>query len=75
MVQRSLLNVTRDYKISARKPITKLLKSVSDYLLLDIFCCRIKLFLLFFCYKQTSLEKGVIRKLGKQRDFDILRLN
>lgn len=57
MAQRSLLNVTWDNKISVRKPITKLLKSVSDYLFLDTFCCRLKLFLPFYCYEQASLRK------------------
>lgn len=75
MAQRSLLNITWDYKISVRKPITKLLKSVSEYLFLDTFCCKLKLFLPLFCYEQASLGKRVTRKLGKQRDFDILRLN
>lgn len=74
MAQRSLLNITWDYKISVREPITTLLKSVLEYLFLDTFCYRLKLFFPFFCYEQASLGKGVIRKPGKQRDFDILRL-
>lgn len=76
MAQCSLLNLTWGYKIGIRKPITKLLKSVSEYLFLDTFCCRLKLF--FLLSSATSglhWERGVIRKLGKQRDFDILRLN
>lgn len=75
MAQRSLLNITWDYKISVRKPIPKLLKSVSEYLSLDAICCRLKFVFPFFCYEQALLGKGVIRKLGKQRNFDILRLN
>lgn len=71
MAQRSLLNITWDYKISVRKPISKLWKSVSEYLSLDAVCCRLKFFFPFFCYTFFFfLLLGFAGKRGDQETWE-----